>query len=338
MRCDSRFRVALGVFVLLASSSSSGLSGESLVPVHETRYCMGTMFDIIAYHPVRADAQRAVAKALDEIARLDQVLSHFKSDSELSKLLREGGSGFVTVEATLYDVIQEAMSFSRRSGGKFDVTIAPLLRAWKDAYARGRTPSAGEISQARRCVGYERIEVGAPYQLRLHSDCLEIDLGGIGKGYAVDRAMAVLDSAGIQHALINAGGSSIAARGAPPGRRGWPVTLGTSVPGGRILLLRNRSLSTSQQSLMPVSLDGGSFGEILDPLTAAPTSNRIAVTVVGPSATAADALSTTLLMLSIEEGEQLLGHFADVSAIWVSEAGELQAEYRGSRLEVSDPR
>jgi FAD:protein FMN transferase len=335
MRSDSRFRVALGSIVLLASSSSAG---ESPAPVHEARYCMGTMFDIIAYHPNRADAERAVAMALDEIARLEQALSHFRSDSELSKLLRDAPRGFVTVDPSLYDVIQEAIAFSRRSGGKFDVTIAPLLRAWKEAYARGRTPSAGEISQARRCVGYEKIEVGAPYRLRLHSDCVEIDLGGIGKGYAVDRAMAVLESAGIQHALVNAGGSSIGTRGAPPGRRGWPITLGTSKPGSRILLLRNRSMSTSQQALMPAGLEGGSFGEILDPLTAAPIRNRTAVTVVGPRATAADALSTTLLMVSVEEGERLLAQFTDVSAIWTSEDGALQAEYGGSRLEVSDSR
>jgi thiamine biosynthesis lipoprotein len=331
MRFASRW-FALGLALFSASWS---LRAETLAAVHQQRYCMGTMFDIVAYHPSRQDAERAVGNAMEEIARLDRVMSNFKADSDLQKLNREGGRGFMVVEPSLYEVIQESLTVSQRSGGIFDVTIAPLLRTWHDARAAGRAASAAEIAAARRCVGYENIEVRAPNQIRFRSDCLEIDLGGIGKGYAVERGIAILKSAGMRAAIVNGGGSSIAAFGAPPGREGWPVQVGVTGKGSRVLLLRDRSMSTSQQDLVALPFAPGTFGEILDPRTGAPAAGRTAVTVVGPSATVADALSTTLVMLSMEEAARLLRQFGDVSALWISAAGEVKGAYRESSLQLS---
>lgn len=290
---------------------------------------MGTMFDIVAYHASHEEAERAVAKAMNEIVRLDRVMSHFKADSDLSKLVRDGHGDAVPVEPSLFEVIQESLMFSRRSSGKFDVTIAPLLKTWTSARAEGREPSADEIARARRCVGYQNIEPTAPNRIRLRSDCVEIDLGGIGKGYAVDRAIDVLKAAGIRHALINAGSSSIASIGSPPDRQGWPVLLNARVTGHQILLLRDRSISTSEQS---------PSGETLDPQTGAPTESTLTVSVVAPRATVSDALSTTLLMLSLEEGRKLLAQFAGVSALWMTGSGELKAAYGESQLQLSDSR
>jgi thiamine biosynthesis lipoprotein len=300
--------------VLLAFAS---LPADTLSLVHRQRYSMGTMFDLIVYHASRADAERAIEKAMEEIVRLDQVMSHYKADSNLSALHREGGRGFVAVDPSLYDVLQESLSFSRLSGGVFDVTIAPVLRKWKEAHAAGREPSAAELSDARRCVGYEKIEVSPPDRVRFRAGCVEIDLGGIGKGYAVDRAIAILKAEGIQHALVNAGGSSITAIGAPPGRQGWPVTVGART----VLLLRDRSLSTSQQN-----------GEILDPRTGSPATVTMTVSVVTRSGTAADALSTTLVIVPIAKGMKLLDRFPYASALWISAGGGVHATYGESRL------
>ena len=327
------FAIALVLLMRTASAQS-----EPLSPVHLQRYCMGTMFDVIAYHAPRADAERAIRDAFAEIARLDQVLSDFRPDSDLSKLVREGPKGFVAVESSLYEVLQQSILFSRRSGGKFDVTIAPLLRTWKEAHARGHRPSDADIDAARRCVGYEKIEVAAPDRIRFASDCVEIDLGGIGKGYAVDRAIAVLKAAGVQHALVNAGISSIAAIGAPPGRTGWPVRLGASVSGRTTLLLRNASISTSRQNFLPFRSEAGAFGEILDPQTGAPAASRLSVSVVAASGAVSDALSTTLLILSSGEGARLLEQFGDVSALWMTADGKLQSSYRSSQLVLSGSR
>jgi thiamine biosynthesis lipoprotein len=305
MRFVDASTFGLAFFALLGSTS---VATQALSLVHKQRYSMGTMFDIVAYHSSRLEAERAIDRAMEEIDRLDQVMSRFKPDSDLSTLNREARRRFVNVHPSLYEIIQESIRVSKRSAGKFDVTIAPLLRTWKEAQANGRKPSEGELSDAKQCVGYERIELEGPNRIRFHSECLEVDLGGIGKGYAVDRAIAVLRSAGIRHAIVNAGGSSISAIDAPPGEKGWPIRLGAR-PSARELLLRDSSISTSEQN-----------GEIIDPQTLAPALSRITVTVLAPSATLADALSTTLLMMSADERETLLERFAGASALYLSNA------------------
>jgi len=283
---------------------------------------MGTMFDIVVYHSSRAEAERAIEKAMAEIVRLDRVMSNFKEESDLSRLNRNGRGGFVDVDPSLYDVIRESILFSRLSGGRFDVTISPVLRAWKEAHAEGRSPSDDELASARQCVGYDNIETSAPHRIRYRRECVEVDLGGIGKGYAVERAIATLEAEGIRHALVNAGGSSIAAIGAPPGRDGWPVALGADAPRHASLLLRNESLSTSQQNLVSLAFARGSFGEIIDPRTGGPVQGSLAVSVVAPRATVSDALSTALLMFSVDEARALLAQFPHASAVWMSGAGE----------------
>lgn len=278
------------------------LSGAS--PVHQQRYCMGTMFDIVAYHPSRPEAERALAKALDEVERLDAVMSHFKPESDLSRLNRVGRHGFVTVDPALYDVIVQSVDLSRQSAGKFDVTIAPVVTLWKDAREEGGRPSATDIAAASRCVGYEGIVVEPPDRIRFRSDCLQIELGGIGKGFAVQRALAVLESAGIRDAVVNGGSSSIAAIGAPPGLSGWPVRVG-----GKEIVLRDASISTSQQD-----------GAIIDPRSGSPASSTTAITVSAPDAALADALSTALVVMTRTEGARLLERFPGVSAIYADDA------------------
>jgi thiamine biosynthesis lipoprotein len=321
-------RLLLGI-ALMVQHASVSVYTHSLHAVEQHLYCMGTMFDVVAYHASREEGERAVAKAMEEIVRLDRVMSHFKPDSDLSRLVRDGRSGVVSVEPSLFEVIEESLMVSRRSGGKFDVTIAPLLKIWTNAHAEGRTPSAREISEARRCVGYDKIETRAPDLIRLRSDCVEIDLGGIGKGYAVDRAIGMLKAAGIRHALINAGSSSIASIGSPPDRRGWPIRLNARVAGHQILLLRDGSISTSEQSPSP---------GILDPHTGAPAASTLTVSVVAPSATISDALSTALMVLPLDDARKLLSQFADVSALWMTTTGELKAAYRESQLQLTDSR
>jgi len=291
-------------------------------PVHRQRYAMGTMFDVLVYHESRVEAGRAADRALDEVVRLDGILSHFTNDSDLNRLVRDGRTGFVRVDPNLYEVLQESIRISQMSGGKFDVTIGALVQLWKQARLESRAPSAGEIARAKRCVGFEKIELRAPDLVRLHSDCVALDLGGIGKGYAVDRAMAILRASGMTRALVNAGSSSIAAIGAPPNRDGWPVELSASADGPS-LLLKDTSISTSQQP--------DQSGDIVDPQAAAPIRSRLSVSVIASRATLSDALSTTVLLLPVETSRQLLTRFAGVSAYWVSADGRLEGSHPDSR-------
>jgi thiamine biosynthesis lipoprotein len=333
MRLVSGRMLTVASMLLVASASTRA---DPTPQIHMQRYCMGTMFDIVVYHSPRADGEAAVERAMAEILRLDQVMSDYKADSDLSRLNREGSRGFMPIEPSLYEVIQQSLTVSKQSGGVFDVTIAPLLKAWKHARVEGRPPTDPELAAARRCVGYEKVETREPDQIRFRNACVEIDLGGIGKGYAVDRALALLKAAGIRSALVNGGGSSIGAVGTPPGAEGWPVRVGDGATGPTTLVLRDRALSTSQQNLVPFEFVPGTFGEILDPHTAAPAQATAAVTVVADSASVADALSTTLVILPRAQADGVLARFGNVSALWMSPAGEMSEGYRLSAIRLSN--
>jgi thiamine biosynthesis lipoprotein len=326
------------VDIVLLLLASTAVGADTLSPIQRQRYAMGTMFSIVAYHGAVADARVAVDKALAEVVRLDEVLSNYREQSDLSRLNREGRHGFVSVDPSLYEVVEEALVFSRLSGGVFDVTIAPLLRVWRDAHSVGRLPTAEEIAEAKRCVGYQHLETRPPNEIRFRSDCVQLDLGGIGKGYAVDRALALLASAGIRHALVNAGGSTIGATGAPPGLDGWPIDLGTRVAGRRAVLLRDRAISTSQQRLQILPFAPGQFGEIIDPRRGAPAAHETKISVVMANATRADAMSTTLLLLPADAGKTLLAQSQGVSALWISPKGELLDSYYAEGLRLTDVR
>jgi FAD:protein FMN transferase len=291
--------------------------------VHRQGYAMGTMVDVLVRHERRDLAGKAADAALAEILRLERVLSHYRADSDLSALLRSAGRGFVRTHPDLYDVIRRSLAVSARSSGAFDITIRPLLRLRAAARDEGRLPSAGEIERARRCVGYGKVDARAPDRVRLLADCVEIDLGGIGKGYAVDRAIAVLRSAGVRHALVNAGGSSIAAIGHPAGRRGWAVAAAGDERSA--ILLSDGALATSQHGVAP-GRSGPAEG-IVDPRTGAAPAYTGSVTVTAPDAALCDALSTALILLPRDAGVRLVREFAfaGVSAMWHSADGRLDA-------------
>jgi len=316
----SRFLLAALLTPLLLSAVSE-VSGQSMPFVHKKRYAMGTVFEIVAYNDSLVRASSAVDQALDEILRLDNVMSNFKRDSDLSGMNREAHFHAVRIPPDLYKVIETSLVYSRLSDGAFDVSVGPLVDLWKAALSGGATPSVAELARARACVGFEKIALIAPDQIELRSNCMRLDLGAVGKGYAVDRAMEILHSNGIERALIDAGGSTIYGMGAPPDHDGWLVHLRD--PSNRLdpqVKLMGNSVSTSEQTLES-TLEGDVPGHIVDPASGVPLLSRYAVSVTAKSATASDALSTTLLLLGPEKGLALVARLKDVSAIWVSADG-----------------
>src|SRR5215468_496105 len=247
MLCD-KLRVAalLGLFLAISSIVESS---ENPVLVYKKRYIMGTIFEIAAYDQSPQRAARAIENAFQEIVRLDDLLSNYKPDSALSKLNRSAHFQTQKVPSDLYRVIDQAVQFSRLSDGEFDISIAPLVNLWKAALRGDGTPSLAQQKEVRSCVGYEKIALTPPDRISFRSPCLQLDLGAIGKGYAVDRAAEVLHSMGIHDALLVAGGSTILGMGTPPNQAGWCVHLRD--PSNKIdpqVLLKDESVSTSEQT------------------------------------------------------------------------------------------
>jgi Membrane-associated lipoprotein involved in thiamine biosynthesis len=231
-------------------------------------------------------------------------------------------------------VIEQAVEFSRISEGEFDISVAPLVNLWKAALRGEDMPSQAKQEQVRGCVGYEKIELISPNRIRFRSSCLQLDVGAIGKGYAVDRAAAVLRSLGIHDALINAGGSTIFAMGSPPGQSGWLIHLRD--PSNKIdprVMIKDGSVSTSEQT--PASLLGkDSAGHIIDPNTGMPLKTAFAVSAVSRTGTESDALSTTLLLVGPEKGKALIKSMADVSAIWISPEAKVETATGGPQIQL----
>jgi thiamine biosynthesis lipoprotein len=329
MRCDNRRAAALISFFLIASFVQSS---ENQVLVYKKKYIMGTVFEIAAYDQSSEPASHAIEKAFQEIVRIDDLLSNYKPDSALSNLNRSGHFHTERVPPDLYRIIDQAVQFSRLSHGKFDISIAPLVDLWKAALRGEGTPSQAHQEEVRGCVGYEKVELTPPDRIRFRSSCLRLDLGAIGKGYAVDRAAEVLHSLGIHNALINAGGSTIFAMGSPPNQRAWLVHLRD--PSNKIdpqVMLKDESVSTSEQTA-PSLLGNDSAGHIIDPDTGMPLKTVFAVSAVSRTATASDALSTTLLLLGPAKGKAMIKNMADVSAVWISPEAQVETATGGPQI------
>ncbi len=328
-----------GLAALLLTACTAACMAAPEPPLtlfHKNKYTMGTVFEVEVYDDSAEHADQAMEAALEEVMRLDLVMSDYKTESELSRLNRDAHFQARTVSPDLYRVIEESMRYSRLSGGQFDVTVGPLAHRWK-AVLRGEPPPIqAEEQKLRACLGYEKVELIPPNAIEFHSPCLQIDLGSIGKGYAVDRAMDILRAHGIKNALIDAGGSTLYGSGSPPGQQGWLVHLRD--PSKKIdpqVVLCDNSVSTSEQT--PKSLLGNdTAGHIINPANGEPLETNYALSVVARTGTASDALSTTLLLVGPEKGKGIVKTTDNVAAIWISADGHTEIASSGPRIQVGE--
>jgi FAD:protein FMN transferase len=328
MRLSSRIAASL----VLASLSAWPAHAQAKAYVHKKKFVMGTVFEIVAYDASPARASAAIDDAFQEIVRLDGIMSNYKPESNLSRLNRSAHFHQEQVPSDLYIVIEESIRYSRLSEGKFDITVGPLVNFWKAIMRGDRVPSSAEEERLRSCVGYKKIVLVPPNSVELRSPCVQIDLGAIGKGYAVDRAVQVLRSRGISSALVNAGGSTMYGMGSPPGQSAWRVRLRD--PSNRIhpeVMMLENSVSTSEQTA-PSLLGEDSAGHIIDPESGLPVKSTVAVSAVAETATASDALSTTLLLLGHKKGRELVKATPRTAAIWISPDGQVETATSGPQI------
>ena len=279
-------------------------SPAALACHEETRMAMGSAATVRACGPDRSALPEVVSAALDEVDRIDRLMSHYRTDSPLSRLNREAADGAVAVEPELFDFLAECLRWSRDSDGAFDVTVGPLMKAWGFFRHEGRVPQQREIQSALALVGHRHVVLDREHgTVRFDRPGVELDLGGIGKGYAVDRVVALLRRQGIGSALVNLGGSSVYGLGAPPGAEAWQVGIQDPVDPGREALcvaLRDRALSVSGGYARHFEKDGVSYSHIMDPRTGRPVQGALSVAVLSASATDGDALDNVLFVQGLK--------------------------------------
>lgn len=298
----------------LTAAHSMGAAAASPIRVERVRYLMGTLCTVSVEAADSARAVAAVDAAFEEIARLERVMSSWRDDSELARFNRAAGTGPAACSADLAAVLDSAFALARLTGGAFDPTVEPLMVAW-DLRGQGRRPGAAALAAARGLVGWPGLTVDREARTaRLAHAGMGVDLGGIGKGYALDRAAAVLERQGATSALLNFGGELLALGAgetvtiADPAQRLTPVVE---------LPVANAAVSTSGQSERGFTAGGMRYGHILDPRTGRPSPATASVTVVGASGTRADALSTALLVMGRDAAAAFARDHPDVGVLWL---------------------
>ena len=318
----------LGLLVVAMARHAPG----EVLRLEKSADAMGSTYSIAVYGEDRVRMEAAVDAAFDEVRRLDEMLSNYRPSSEWSEVNRHAAEKPVHVSDELFRLLSACLEYSRKSEGAFDISVGPVVDLWKAALRGERVPTAEEQAKARACVGYEKIKLIPPDQVQFESPCLRIDVGSIGKGYAVDRAVDILRAEGIQSALVDAGQSSIYGMGTPPGLQAWEVHLRD--PSGQVdpvVMLNENSVSTSEQT--PPSLLGNqSAGHIIDPENGKPLETKFALSVVVKTGTASDALSTTLLLVGPEKGKAIVRKMPDAAAIWVAEDGATEMISTGPEI------
>ncbi len=312
---------------------------DKLPAASSSLYCirhpaMGTEYSLYLYANSHEQADAIANPIFLEIDRVDCLLSNYRESSELSRINREASASDVTTDPETFRFLETCMEWSARSHGAFDITVGKLMKAWGFFAAGGSIPTDTQLAEARAQSGWQNVRLDRERRtVRFLSDGIELDPGGIGKGYAVERAVRIMRDRHVPAALLSAGSSTIYALGAPSGESGWKVRV--PAPGSQestisTVLLRDTSLSTANLSEKNF-IDGGRlYGAIMDPRTLRPVQGMLQTTVISPSATESDALSNALFVLGAEDRTSLLEQLPHCSTLVILE-NKIAAEYEKTR-------
>lgn len=317
---------------------------EELNLYKKTILSMGTAFEVSAYASLQSTADKVFNDIFKEMARLDHLMSNYKGDSELSKVNTNAPTGPVQCNEELAYIIEQALEYSVITDGAFDITVGPLMRKWGFFKGEGRIPDKGEIESVLKTISYKNILIKEEIRksilkgeqivktIAFSNPGTQIDLGGIGKGHAVDNAVKIIRRYKIKSALINFAGN-IHALGKPPERGSWAIGLQHPRDHGSILGTFNvtdKAISTSGDYEKFFIINGERHSHIIDPRTGYPVKGIVSVTIVADSATRADALSTGVFVLGLEKGMELIEKLPDVEGVIIYEDNDSELHIKTS--------
>ena len=268
---------------------------------------MGLPFRIVLYATDKPTGDAAAEAAFARIKQLNDILSDYDTDSELSRLNQTAGSGrAVRVGEDLWRVLECSQQTARETDGAFDVTCGPIVSLWRKARREKMLPDPAKLAEARRAVGYEKLKLRpADRSAELLVPYMRLDLGAIAKSYAIDEAMKVLRARGIHSALIT-GSGDMAMSSPPPGTAGWRIELApldaTNAPATEFVLLHDMGLATSGDLFQHVEIEGVRYSHIVNPHTGMGLSDHSLIVVIGKDCTTANSISTSASVLGPEKG------------------------------------
>lgn len=277
---------------------------------------MGTDARLLVCARTVEAARRMIAPAVARIRDVDAAMSTYRPESEISRLNRLGAQQPVELSPMTLSVLRQAVDFSRLTDGAFDVTCAPLRTLWRRAVREGVLPAQEQIDRARRAVGSDKLLL-ADRAVRFATDGMEVDLGGIAKGFAIELAAQAMGAAGAGSALVDIGGDMRLVGRREDGQN-WKIQLRDPRPGEHppiYLRLADCAVATSGDYARPVHVAGRRFSHIVDPRTGWPVADVPSATIVAPDATTADALATAVSVLGPHEGVELVDSIEGVECM-----------------------
>jgi thiamine biosynthesis lipoprotein len=306
------------IALLLVPLAGAGLrAGSSALERHEYRYVMGTSVQVRTFGGDEATSKAAIDEAFASFAEIDRLMSNYRDDSELALVNRRAPSESIPITDATFSVLDAARRVSSASDGAFDVTVGPLVRLWGFHDKKPHLPTAAELAAVRPLVDYRNVVLD-PQRKTVHfvRPGVELDLGGIAKGFAVEVAAGVLRKKGLD-GFIDAGGNQYLL-GTPIGKKTWTVGIKNPDRPDRVLGIvetGETSVSTSADDANFLVAEGRKYGHILDPRTLEPSNAALSATILSRDGTLADALSKAAFILGPEKGLALVDSFPGMSAV-----------------------
>ena len=306
--------------------TATSLAGQAKESYHRTLTLMGCRFDLTVVAEDAEAGEQYLDLAVGEISRIERLISSWDSLSQTSEINRMAGKRPVVVDRELYDLITRSVGISRLTDGAFDITYASLDKVWHFDGSMTAMPSPEEIATSVARVGYRRLVLDeeAP-SVFLPEAGMKIGFGAIGKGYAADRARALLENAGVGAGIINASGD-LTAWGKQPDGSDWTVAITNPLNKAKAfawLPVDGRAVVTSGDYEKYVTFEGVRYAHIIDPRTGYPATGIVSATVFAPRAELADALATSIFVMGTETGIDFVDQLPGVDVIIVDEANQV---------------
>jgi len=310
-----------GILVPLLMAGCSG--SEKLY--RDARPLMGTIVEISICHTEEPQALIVLQKAFEEMARIENMMSQYREGSEISRINAQAFGHPVKVSDELFDLLQESVKYNEITQGAFDISVGPLMKLWPFYKEEIVLPSPQKITAALRSVGTDKSRLDAREKtVEFSQPSMALDLGGIAKGYAVDRAIKVIKAAGVKCALVNAGGD-LYALGKKPDGKNWRMGVQHPRELDRLVCafdIENEAIATSGDYERFFIKDGRRYCHILDPTTGMPATGSVSVTIRANNATQADALATGVFVLGPEKGLDLVESLPGVEGAVIFQGGD----------------
>lgn len=309
------------LFLILSSSSIfAQVERSRLVTL------MGSKFEITLVDKDSLSAERNIDKSIDEIRRIENLISEWKPETQISEVNRNAGIKPVKVDSEVFALTEKGIYFSKLTDGAFDISIVAMDKIWKFDDSMNELPSEESIKSSVKNVGYQNIILDKTNStIFLKNKGMKIGFGSIGKGYAADKTRELMKSFGVKAGIINASGD-ISAWGTQSDGKPWAIGINNPFKDDKIaavLYLKENAVTTSGSYEKYAEIHGKRYSHIMNPKTGYPSTGLTSVTIVGPNATMANGFSTSIMVLGKKEGLKLIKKFPEYQYLLITDSGKI---------------